>query len=413
MVGIPTAVLMVTVVALAVARLRERPRARSLRLAALPMLFLLSANAAWGETSASASPSPDVRERWNRALGSYATDPARNRRTLLALRREGLENLPPYILLAMADSRLRTGNRAVARRLFQRVIDRSPGEPWVGWAHLGLAWLSMAAGQADEAGDHFRRVADSSSPSRDLARLALALLDAQTGRTREARATFDALAERADVSVALRQVARIGGAYARYWSGEFGDAAEVFERAVAAAPDGPLADDARYGAALARWRTGARAEADTVLRDLADLGPSHPGGEAPSRALVWLERGALLRQSFHAYRRMPLRAPEEQLVHLIDHDGSVLARGFLKAGGAAPGEPNRQGPRTTAERTRPHSSAARATSQESPTRTTSPTPRRAAMLAALIALAVPAYLWLRNRLTPRGAPSPPRRGPPQ
>src|SRR5262249_56710003 len=65
------------------------------------------------------------------ALSAYAQNPLKNRRGLLQLEHDGTDTLPPVVLLAMGDARLRSGQRQQAARLFSEVIDREPCEPFV------------------------------------------------------------------------------------------------------------------------------------------------------------------------------------------------------------------------------------------------------------------------------------------
>src|SRR5262249_51211559 len=83
------------------------------------------------------------------ALSAYAQTPLQTRRGLLQLEHDGPDTLPPVVLLAMGDARLRSGQRRAASRLFEAVLARDPGEPFVSWARLGLGWNALLAGDVD------------------------------------------------------------------------------------------------------------------------------------------------------------------------------------------------------------------------------------------------------------------------
>jgi hypothetical protein len=121
----------------------------------------------------------------------------------------------------------------------------------------------------------------------------------------------------------------LGVGYAHYWAGQYDDAAERFDLAATTWSSGPLWDDARYAAAIARWRSGQKAEAQAALRQLAS-GSVGRTEEPVSLALLRLDRAALLRDGLARYRRAPLRAPEENVAALLDHDGGMLAGAALE-----------------------------------------------------------------------------------
>jgi len=97
------------------------------------------------------------------ALSSYAQNPTKNRRGLRQLEHDGTDTLPPVVLLAMGDARLRSGQRRQAARLFSEVIDREPGEPFVSWARLGLGWNALLAGDVDTARPYLEEIAAAGS----------------------------------------------------------------------------------------------------------------------------------------------------------------------------------------------------------------------------------------------------------
>src|SRR5437867_3768850 len=56
------------------------------------------------------------------ALAAYASDPFKNRRVMHRLESRGTEALPPVVLIALADARLRSGQPRAASRLFEEVL---------------------------------------------------------------------------------------------------------------------------------------------------------------------------------------------------------------------------------------------------------------------------------------------------
>ncbi len=274
---------------------------------------------------------PSMAADWNQALTTYAENPFRNRRALLRLRREDTHELPPLYLLALGEAALRARRYDAAGRQFEAAIDRGVGEPWVGWAHVGLAWIALAREQYPEARQQFEAVVGTpASPSAGLARFAMALLDAAADEPGTA-AQFEAVAADEQAAPDIRRAARLGLAYAAYWQEDYARAAAAFE-AFAVSPDvGTLFDDARYAAAWARLRAGEREAAETALATLA----AGPGGRGTApRALVNLEPQAIMRAGFERYRRGPLAAPEQHLARVLDGDGYALAAAALRGFGS-------------------------------------------------------------------------------
>jgi len=261
------------------------------------------------------------------ALSAYAQNPLQNRRGLRQLEHDGTDTLPPVVLLAMGDARLRSGQRRAASRLFEAVLARDLGEPFESWARLGLGWNALRAGDVDAARPYLEEIAAAGTATSGLAKLLVALIDAGDG-TRAAVETFDQVAADPSVSSDLREVGRLGGAYARYWAGDFRSATPAFEAVVRDYPASKLRDDAQYGAAWSRVRAGERAAGEAALRSLASDAPKH--GPAVSEELVNLDPRALVRAGFGRYRRGPLRPPEDQMVELLDGDGRAMARAALR-----------------------------------------------------------------------------------
>jgi phosphatidylglycerol:prolipoprotein diacylglycerol transferase len=258
-------------------------------------------------------------------LAAYAKDPVRNRRALRRLERSGTEDLPPPVLLAMGDARLRSGQRRAAERLFEEVIARDPGEPWVGWARYGLGWSAVLTGDVDAARAQFEELGASEGPLATSARLIVFMLDASDGKPVPPEA-YEQLAQDPSASSSVRDAANLGAAYARYWAGDFAGARKAFQ--AIAAGSGPLADDARYGAAWARLRAGDRDGAEVELRALAAGGRSR--GPGMNAALVNLDPRAVVRAGFQRYRRGPLRTPGQDIVEIVQTDGHELARSALR-----------------------------------------------------------------------------------
>jgi prolipoprotein diacylglyceryltransferase len=319
MIGIPATTLAIAVtigLALVLRRLRLG-RARRLATAML-LAFMLAA------PSASAEEQP-----WAEALQKYAQNPLRHRRHLRRLEREGRDDHPPVVLLALADARLRAGNFAAADRLFAQAMTANPDEPFATWAVLGRTWARLLAGDVPAL------PAAEQSP---VAAVLRGLVEASHRGTNGADDSFAQVAEDPRASPALRAAAALCAAYARYWrQDDDGGAIAAFDAAVAAA-DGDLIDDARYGAARARLRAGDIAAAQPMLRELAAWHANgRPGPTSP--ALIALEWRALLRAGFERYRRGPVRTPEQQVVLMLNGDGAALARAALRDLGEAVPEP--------------------------------------------------------------------------
>jgi hypothetical protein len=268
---------------------------------------------------------------WGPALQAYARNGgATSRRRLLTLaRRTGTEDLPPIFLLAIADAQMRSGHSSAAASMFDRVLVAPPPSPWGEWAHLGLGWLALQAGDLATARRHLAVVAASGVSSTAFASMMIGLVDAAEGRPQGAVTAFDRVAERTDASPELRLVAKLSGAYARYWNDDDAGAQARFAAVIAADPGGPLADDAAYGIARSELRVGDRARATSDLHDLARGSAPVRGGTPDSPGFLDLEPQAMLRVAFRRYRRLPLAPPETHSLAMFDGDGTALARGLL------------------------------------------------------------------------------------
>src|SRR5262245_17999434 len=266
---------------------------------------------------------------WTSALSEYARDPVENRRALDVLRRQDPAALPPVALLVLADADLRTRNTRAAARLFEAVRAGDAGEPWMSYAELGLGGIALQSGDLETARAYYQQARASGGPSSGPARLLLAVIESFDGDPASATSAFEALANDGVAPEAIRSAARLGAAYARYWSGDDVGAASAFDAAAATLTDQRLVDDARYGSARVRWRAGDAAGARWSFATLAASSTAASGGGRKSRALVALDRRALLRNGFEQYRKAPVQPPEASLAMLFDLDAPGLARAAL------------------------------------------------------------------------------------
>jgi hypothetical protein len=264
-------------------------------------------------------------------LARYMQDPRRGRRALLRLGRRERGGLPPPLLLALADARLRQGRHAAARALFEEVAYGTATGPWDDWAALGLGWIAVLEDDTATARRHFARVAEGGSPSRPIATLLLVMLDAEGGTRASQEATLEALADDPDAAPGIRQVAALALGYLAYWDGDYELAAAAFDHAALVMAGSRLWDDARYGAAVARWHAGDETRALAELRALAHVMSPVAARERATDALLDLERRAIVESAIARSRRQPLRVPEEQVTALLDRDGPALARARLAA----------------------------------------------------------------------------------
>ena len=328
MVAIPLAALVTTFCVLAALGLRRLSSRRIRR--AVACVAMATAFAVGSSATSRADPPQSLPQNWLAALQNYAKDPLRNRRALRELRRERVENLPPVALLALGDSRMRSGNRRAAARLFEQVLARNPGEPWGGWAALGLGWIALVEDDTARARRLFARVGAGTAPSRGVASLALGLIDLDDGMTEAAMERLDGLAHDSELPPSLSQAAALGVAYTWYQAGGYREAVTAFERASLLVPGGRLWDDGRYGAAMARWHVGERDAAIVELRALGGLRSPGTLEDGFSTNTFDLKPGAVMRAGLARYRHLPFRTPEDQVVSLLDRDGAALAREELR-----------------------------------------------------------------------------------
>src|SRR5262249_7370902 len=123
--------------------------------------------------------------------------------------------------------------------------------------------------------------------------------------------------------------------YARYWNHDYRGAADAFATLVKSFPGAALADDARYGQAIALWRAGDRELALSTLKMLTGGSPGKDAeaddAAAPhfSQALLSLTRGTVLRMGLQRYPLWKGGLPERLLVVMFDLDGAAMARAVL------------------------------------------------------------------------------------
>lgn len=258
-------------------------------------------------------------------LERYVAEPRRWARQLRALARQGLGALPAPAVLAIADLQIRRGRMRSAASILETAVARRLGDPWEGWAGLGLGWIRLQQGRIEDARSHLASVAKTTGTRGDFAVLMLGLIDAAEGRSGAARGRLDAVIADAS-SIDLQQTARLGVGYAHYWNREYAEAATAWDVALPALRGSVLADDARYAAAIARHQAGDVATAMLMLRELAAGSPDSKGH--CKRELVDLEPWEILKATFKTYRRSSgsLRPPESRVLELINLDGVSLAR---------------------------------------------------------------------------------------
>jgi len=324
----------VVVVSAIVAARRIRGLRRSV-LAAAPVrvrtvVILLACLSIWWGGAARAS--DGTADAWQTMLGRYVQAPQMHARGVLALARRTGGELPPLARLAVADAYLRSNRLAKAARLFDEIIDDSPGEPWDGFAAVGRGWVAARRGQLDEARDYFEAATVSPGGTGQLADFMVGMLDAGAGRGAEALERFERLAAEPEVPPDLRTAAMVANGYARFWLGDDAGAREAFASVLAEGPS----DAARLGDGLAQWRTGDRAGAQETLGALAGGAPD----QHATAGMASLDPKALVRGAARAYRHLPLRMPADQVLVLLAPDASGAARVALRrlqGGAEAPG----------------------------------------------------------------------------
>ncbi len=278
-----------------------------------------------------------LQRRWQSALQAYAQDPYENLPALLSVGRAGTEGLPPAYRVTLGDAHLRAGHLRKAAQLFDGVLAANPGEPWSSFAALGRGWVAVRRGKLGEAREFFSAATEAPGGTGLMADFMVGFVDAENTGGAAAAERFDRIAQHPNASENLRLAAMMAGGYAKFWSGDDAGAEAAF-REVAERTDGrPVADDARYVEALARWRGGDRDGAEEALRTLAASAPTH--GPRVSGRLQNLAPRDLVRASARRYRRLPLGMPSELLLSMLSGDAPSQARIALRrlvAGGDPP-----------------------------------------------------------------------------
>ena len=286
---------------------------------------------------ASAIPCSAADTDWTAALKTYAGNPYQNRGALVRLGHRAGTGVPPLFVLALADAELRGKRLPQARARFTEAINSGLAEPFAGWAHLGLAWATLADGDVAAARAEARRIAEGETHAAPMGEFLSALLDAADG-VPDTAPRFQALVESPAATEELKEAARLAVGYAHYWANDYPAALADFDRLVTLPDILDVRDDAQYAAAWVRNHVGDRAGARRALNALTAGSQSQ---RAASRALVNLEPQALLRAGLERYRRGPLQAPDHQIVQLLNGDGRALAATALRwmAAEGAHGEP--------------------------------------------------------------------------
>jgi hypothetical protein len=270
------------------------------------------------------------------ALIEFQRDPVRNAQALLAIGAGSVHRLPTLLLLAVADVHLRAGRTRSATRFFREVARRDDaGPPWTTFAELGLGWAALLRSDYRSAERHYGAAADDPQLG-PLAEVMIGWVGAVRARGGdEAAQRLDEIASRQSASHPVRQVAYLGAGYARYWHGDYAEAAEAFDRLALAFPSSPLVDDARYAAAWSRVRAGDAERGIAGLVALAATDSDDAPGDADTaagadRARIELAPRAVLRAG---QRRVAttsgFAAPDVRMVASLDADGRAMARRAL------------------------------------------------------------------------------------
>jgi tetratricopeptide (TPR) repeat protein len=232
-------------------------------------------------------------------------------------------------ILILADSLVRGGHLPEARILLNQVIEQFPNTAWARWGELGLGFLELARGRMVEARPYYE--AATGGGFQDTARVVLALLDAQDGKTAEATAVLDALANDPSQRPPVQEAAGLGSGYVRYWAGAYDRAALAFAAVADRHPGSPLADDALYGLAQSFLQLGDPMSAEQVLERISEM-PAQGFDDAHVRpALRKLSLREILRATRERYDSVPLGQADQMLIALLDVNGRVLATGSLAA----------------------------------------------------------------------------------
>jgi len=282
---------------------------------------LVAAGAARG-----APPTPALTPEAQDAVAAYLRDPAGNAKIFLDAARQQSGEVSPIQAILLGDAAVRAGRYRTATEFFMAVQDAGLANA----AELGMAWASLGRGQLTEAYDHLSAAGSVAPELRPFTDYAMAMVAVANG-SRDGRTALAAAEAQENVDPALREVAPLLNAYARYWSGDAAGAADAFTAFAVANPDSRFTDDAVYAAAQAKLRAGREDEAQADLEALA--GDQPVKGRLSSR-LVALDGRALLREGMRRDRTRPIRLLPRRLADLLDGDGVRLAQAALAARGA-------------------------------------------------------------------------------
>jgi tetratricopeptide (TPR) repeat protein len=259
-------------------------------------------------------------------VAAYLRDPAGNAKTFLDAARQQGGAVNPIQALLLGDAAIRAGRYRTASEFFMAVQEGGLASS----AELGMAWASLGRGQLTEAYDHLGAAGSLSPELRQLTDYAMAMVAVANGSP-DGRTALAAAEAQENVDPALREVAPLLDAYARYWSGDAAGAADAFTAFAVANPDSRFTDDAVYAAAQAKLRAGREDEAQADLEALAGDQPVQ--GRLSSR-LVALDGRALLREGMRRDRTRATRLLPRRLADLLDGDGMRLAQAALAGRGA-------------------------------------------------------------------------------
>lgn len=230
-------------------------------------------------------------------------------------------------ILIQADRLVRSGHLPEARRLLSHVTEQFPDTAWSRWSAFGLGFLELSRGRMGSARPHYEAAAIGGFE--DASRIVLALLDAQDGKTAEATAVLDGLANDPSRRPLVREAAGLGAGYVRHWAGAYDDAALAFAAMADRHPGGALADDALYGLAQSFLQLGDPVSAEQVLERVSEM-PAQGFDDARVRpALRRLSLREILRATQERYGSVPLGQADQMLIALLDVNGRVLATGSL------------------------------------------------------------------------------------
>lgn len=277
---------------------------------------------------------------WAADAVAYVRDPKRNRAFVRRFARQDPGSLPPLVQWLLADARFRAGSDRAAIDLAARALEGLPGAPG-SLPYLLLGMIAFAQGDLPRLDDLVLRSDGVSAESR----LAVLLLQGLAWSTRDPGAAallLERLADDRSIDPGLRPAFRQAAGLTALWAGHPERAVSHFE-AVATEPNaGVLADDARYAAAIARWRSGDTATAIGELEALAYATGERRKTGRPSAGRALLEQDATLRAIAGRLRRYPTRVAPlvDQVAGAFDAEVAGLAVRALEVfAGADTGTP--------------------------------------------------------------------------